>query len=258
MASEYADIPLIGVTGNAADADNGQTYTVGDKYILSVIEAAGALAVMIPPVGPRQDAHALISHLDGIMFTGAPANLDPALYGAEAEIEQDDRDPDRDATTLPLILAAIDRKLPMICICRGHQELNVALGGSLIQKVQDLPGKLDHRSDKSLPGDQRYGPRHEMTIQPGSPLERITGLQGTRKINSLHQQAIDRLAEPLQVDAISEDGIIEAVSLRQADFFNISVQWHPEHRDALSDPLNRRLFESFGEAAYIHMRTKRQ
>ena len=249
-------LPLIGVTGNAQATDNAQAYVVGDKYILSVIESAGALALMIPPVGARQPAAELVRHLDGILFTGAPANLDPELYGRESEIKQDDRDPDRDATTLPLVRAAIAAGIPMLCICRGHQELNVALGGTLHQKVQDLPGKLDHRSDKSLAPPDRYKPRHDIEIVEDGRLAAVTGLSGRRAINSLHQQAIDRLADDLQIEAVAEDGIIEAVSIRDAGFFNLSVQWHPEHADALADPLNRRLFESFGKAAYIHRQSK--
>ncbi|RED51324.1 gamma-glutamyl-gamma-aminobutyrate hydrolase family protein [Aestuariispira insulae] len=248
--------PLIGVTGNSQATDNAMAYSVGDKYILSVIEAANALAVMIPPVSDRQDADALVSRLDGIVFTGAPANLDPALYGQPAEIDQDEWDPARDATNLPLIHAAIRATLPIFCICRGHQELNVALGGSLHQKVQDLPGKLDHRSDKTLPPPDRYRPRHRIKIAQEGRLEAITGYSGEHQVNSLHQQAIDQLADRLAVEAVSEDGLIEAVSLREAGFFNISVQWHPEHPDALSDPFNKRLFESFGKAAYRHSQSK--
>jgi len=148
---------------------------------------------------------------------------------------------------LPLIAAALERRMPILALCRGLQELNVVLGGTLHQTIQDLPGKMDHRADPSLPIKQRYGLAHEVTLTSGGVLAEYAGGTGLR-VNSLHSQGIDRLADGLAVEATAPDGIIEAVRLDDPGCFVIAIQWHPEWGVA-ETPFAQNLFAAFGAAA---------
>jgi putative glutamine amidotransferase len=221
---------------------------VGEKYVSAVLDGAGGLPLLIPALGPRLDIEALLERLDGLLITGARSNIEPHHYGAAAPAGSsaafaagdpaDLRDPARDATVLPLIRRALARAVPILAICRGLQELNVALGGTLHQEVHALPGRLDHRSDKSVPPHERYRDAHPIALTQGGMLQAL--LDGAREIrvNSLHGQAIDRLAPGLVVEATAADGTIEAVSVVDAPAFALAVQWHPEWRVA---PAVRRL-----------------
>jgi putative glutamine amidotransferase len=137
--------------------------------------------------------------------------------------------------------------VPLLAICRGIQELNVALGGTLHQEVHELPGRLDHRSNKSVPMHERYEAAHQIRLTPGGTLQALLGGAAEIEVNSLHGQAIDRLAPGLAVEAIAQDGTIEAVSVTGAPAFALAVQWHPEWR-VLDNPVSRRLFAAFGAA----------
>lgn len=202
--------------------------------------AVGLGVVMIPPLGPGQQA--LLDRLDGLLLPGSPSNVHPALYDGGESLTPDLHDPARDATVLPLIRAAVARRLPLLAICRGIQELNVALGGSLHQAVHDLPGRLDHRGG---PGEMaaRYRPKHAVALTGG--LARLFGA-GSITVNSVHGQAIDRPAPGLEVEAVAPDGTIEGVRLPDAGFV-IGVQWHPEWRMA-ENPDSLALFRAFGDA----------
>lgn len=249
-------LPLIGVTGDTLPAGDTTFYKVGDKYILSVVEAAHCLAVMIPPIADKLEMDALLDRLDGIVFTGSPANIEPHHYGAESQQEESQLDRGRDATNLPLLKKVIDRNMPLFCICRGHQELNVIHGGTMHQFVHNIEGNQDHRADETIPFDERYTPKHIIKIQPGGILEKINGGLDDVVVNTVHEQAIDNLGNGLQIEAVAEDGVIEAVSLKNYENFMISVQWHPEHKLALDVPLNRKLFEAFGDAARKRLATR--
>lgn len=241
---------LIGVSGCAIADEGGRFYVkVGDKYVNAIADAAKATPMIIPPLGDIMDLDLLLDRLDGLFLTGSPSNVEPRHYEGPAFREGVKRDPRRDSTTLPLIRKAIDRGLPLFAVCRGHQELNVALGGTLHQHVEELPGKRDHRVNDDLDYMGQYDVAHSVSLRPDGPLARLVG--GTREVevNSLHSQAIDRLAPGLVVEAESPDGIIEAVSLPAAKGFLLSVQWHPEHPVALTWDLSRAMFTAFGEAA---------
>jgi putative glutamine amidotransferase len=192
------------------------------------------------------DLAGLVERLDGLLVTGSPSNVEPALYGGPSSVPGTLHDPERDATTLPLIRAALAVGVPVLAICRGIQELNVALGGSLHQRVQELPGKLDHRADHSRPVAEQYAKVHSVDLTPGGLLERITGKREIR-VNSIHAQAIDRLADGLTVEAVAPDGLIEAVSVDNAPAFALAVQWHPEWR-FWECPDSTALFQAFGQA----------
>ena len=249
--------PLIGVPACLVERDGFGHHQVGDKYVDGVSDGAGGLPLLIPALGPRLDLDALLCELDGLLITGSPSNVEPHHYGGRPPRADSPRDPARDATTLPLIRRALELAVPLFAICRGLQELNVALGGTLHQEVHELPGRADHRSDKTVPLAQRYAPVHPVSVVPGGVLQRLLGDADTIQVNSLHGQGIDRLAERLRVEALAPDGTIEAVSVRDARGFALAVQWHPEWR-VLENPTSRRLFAAFGAACRARQRARHE
>ncbi len=219
------------------------------RYGAALMAASSAIPVLIPPEG--EDMLALLDRLDGIMFNGSPSNVAPMRYGADFDATPDAHDPERDATTLPLILAALERGVPILGICRGMQELNVALGGTLFQEVHNVPGRMDHRAGE---GEQRFALKHEVMLS--GTLADISGGEKIQ-VNSLHGQAIDQLAAGLAVEAIAPDGTIEAVRVEGAKNFALAVQWHPEW-EVTHFPDRKRLFEAFGEACTAYRRDRRK
>jgi putative glutamine amidotransferase len=239
-------LPLVGIPACTRQLGHHPFHVVGDKYIRAVSDGAGALPLLIPALGGGIDPADLVNRLDGLLVTGSPSNVEPGHYQGSASVSGTLHDPQRDATTLPLIRAALAAGVPMLAICRGIQELNVALGGTLHQRVQELPGKLDHRADDSRPVEEQYAKVHPVRLTPGGLLAGITGCQEIR-VNSIHAQAIDRLAHGLAVEATAPDGLIEAVSVTDAPAFALAVQWHPEWR-YWECPDSTALFAAFGRA----------
>ncbi len=184
---------------------------------------------------------------DGVLFTGSHSNVEPHRYRGEASEPGTWHDPERDATTLPMILAAVDAGLPVLGICRGFQEMNVAFGGSLWQKVHEAPGLSDHRERKDDPVDLQYGPAHEVQLVEGGLLRRLAG-QGSVRVNSLHGQGVQRLGDRLVVEAVAPDGLVEAFRVEGAAGFALAVQWHPEWK-AAENEFSTALFAAFGAAA---------
>jgi putative glutamine amidotransferase len=201
---------------------------------------------MIPSMIDALQLDDLLEHFDGIVMTGAVSNVHPPHYGEQPTAAHEPYDHGRDATTLKLIEKVLKRGLPLFCICRGFQELNVVLGGTLETELQDIEGRLDHRAPKHDDVDVRYAPSHAINIRPGGLLEQILGKRETM-VNSIHRQGIKRLAKGLQVEATAPDGIIEAVSVRDAKAFAMGTQWHPEFK-ALNNPDSVKLFTAFGNA----------
>lgn len=222
-------------------------HAVSDTYVRAVDLVIGGLPCLIPAMGERADVAGFVGRLDGLILTGSPSNVEPSRYGGPPHPDGVPEDPARDAVTLPLIRAAIEAGVPMLAICRGMQELNVALGGSLDQRVQDLPGRMDH----STPTEQAFAPlriakAHMVSVAEGSVLAGIVG--GTAlSVNSLHNQAVARLAPGLVVEATAPDGTIEAVRVQGARGFAIGVQWHPEY-DFETDSASRAIFAAFADA----------
>ncbi|HRY25524.1 MAG TPA: gamma-glutamyl-gamma-aminobutyrate hydrolase family protein [Geminicoccaceae bacterium] len=239
--------PLIGVSACRKVTEMATAHSVGDKYVAAVIDGAGGLPVLIPALGRALPVDTLIDRLDGVFLTGSPSNLDPALYGGPPRPPGDPADCDRDATTLPLIRACLEQGVPLLAVCRGMQEMNVALGGTLFGRLHEVAGRRDHRSDKTLSYEGRYGPRHAVRLRPGGKLQAILGEVEEIEVNSLHGQGIDRLAPRLEVEATAPDGTIEAVSVPSAKTFALAVQWHPEWRVA-EIAQHRLLFAAFGAA----------
>lgn len=239
--------PLIGVTACARQGDRHVFHSVATQYVDAVVTGSGGLPLIVPALGSKSDVATLVARLDGLLLTGSPSNVEPHHYDGTPSRDGTLHDPARDATTLPLIRRSIEAGLPLLAICRGHQELNVALGGTLHQHVQELPGKRDHRA-RQLPSNQdRYGFVHTVDLAPGGMLARLAGTNAAT-VNSLHAQAIDRLAPGLTVEATAPDDIIEAVRVAGARSFALGIQWHPEWHIA-DDELSRAIFAAFGDAA---------
>jgi putative glutamine amidotransferase len=247
--------PLIGIPACVRELDRQPFHTVGEKYITAVSGAAGGVPFVIPSLGDIYDMRDLVRRLDGLMVTGSPSNVAVKLYGGQPDRPDSPQDPQRDATTLPLIRAALAEGLPLFCICRGIQELNVALGGTLHTHVHEKPGALDHRAPSTEDMNVKYGPRHAVDLAADGELARLLGVRRI-EVNSLHWQAIDRLAERLAVEGRAPDGVIEAVRVRETSAFALGVQWHPEWNAALN-PVSTVLFRAFGDAARARAERRR-
>jgi putative glutamine amidotransferase len=219
---------------------------VGEKYIAAVRDAVGAVPLLIPVLEKPIDPTEVLSAVDGLLFTGSHSNVAPHRYGGAHPREGVLQDERRDTTALPLLSAAIDRGMPTLCICRGFQELNVALGGTLHQHVEEVPGRIDHRASPDASIDQQYGPAHEVLISEGGMLAKLSR-ERAAKVNSLHSQGIDQLAPSLFVEARAPDQTIEAVSLPTSKGFLLGVQWHPEW-NWVNDPVSKALFFAFRDA----------
>lgn len=242
---------IVGIPACARTRNGLLWHETPARYAAAVEGGAGAVPVMIPPLGAAQLA--ILDRLDGLLVPGSPSNVHPDLYAGGASLTPDLHDAARDATALPLIRAAIQRGLPVLAICRGIQELNVALGGTLHQKLHELPGRLDHRGGEG-PIEVRYGPKHDVRLS--GRLARILGATEIT-VNSLHGQAIDRPAPHLVVEAVAPDGTIEAVRVEDARGFAFGVQWHPEY-GYLDNPASLALFRAFGEACRAYRQELRE
>lgn len=238
--------PIIGIPADRRELAPHVYHVVGEKYLTAVTDAAGGLPLMIPALAERIDLGAVLDLVDGILLTGSYSNVDPGRYAGPPSAPGTPHDPERDAVTLELIPAALERGIPLFAICRGFQEMNVALGGSLHQRVHEVPGMLDHREDKTQPLELQYGPAHEVVLTPGGLLHGLFGKDRV-EVNSVHGQGVERLAPGLCVEATAPDGLAEAFRVEAAPAFNLAVQWHPEWR-AVHNPLSMAMFEAFGEA----------
>jgi putative glutamine amidotransferase len=225
---------------------NHPAHAVVKKYVDAVVDGAGGIPLLVPAEGDAAWAEALVARLDGLLMTGSPSNVEPHHYAGEPSLPDTLHDPARDAIALPLLRAAVKADLPVLAICRGIQELNVALGGSLYQNLHLVPGRLDHRAPKLEAVEDRYAHRaHGVALTAGGYFEQLAGSHELT-VNSLHSQGIDRLAPALRIEAVAPDQQIEAVSLPNARFV-VGVQWHPEFRFA-EDPFAAKLFAAFGAA----------
>jgi len=257
MSKNTAPRPLVGVaaTYSTDNPNRFPLHTTSDKYLRSVVDGAGAVPISIPALGDLLDHGRIADSLDGLLLPGGRANIEPHHYGGPPFPDDEHIDPGRDATVLPLVRACVDKGVPVFGICRGIQELNVALGGSLHYRIHMLPGKQDHRMRRDLGTvEERFALRHLIHITPDGLLEELAGERQVM-VNSLHGQGIDKPASGLEVEATSPDGVIEAVRLAGAKSFTVGVQWHAEWGFE-EHKLSRRLFEAFGEAARERARSK--
>jgi putative glutamine amidotransferase len=224
-------------------------YHVAGKKYIDAVRLAGCQPLIVPSA-TGQELDALLELAQGVLLTGSPSNVHPSHFQEDVLDPALPLDPERDAWTLPLIPKTIERGMPLFAICRGFQEMNVALGGSLHQAVHRVPGYRDHRDDETLPIDVQYGPAHEVLVEPGGLLERTLQAESIM-VNSLHGQGVSRLARGLRIEARAPDGLVEAFSVDNAPGFALGVQWHPEWR-AEHNPVSVKLFRAFGEAALAY------
>ena len=237
------NVPIIGIPTCTRTVNERVFHSVNEKYPNALMDATDCLPMLIPAIGSKVDVCVMLDRLDGLLLTGSPSNVHPSHYGGEASHPETMNDPERDATTLPLIREAVRRDLPILAICRGIQELNVALGGTLHQRVHELPGAVDHRYSKDTPEEKRG---HEVALTAGGFFAGLAGGASRIKVNSRHGQGIDRVASRLRVEAVAPDGLIEAVVLPDARFV-VGVQWHPEDL-ARENAFSQALFGAFAAA----------
>jgi putative glutamine amidotransferase len=245
--------PFIGIPADRRILGLHPFHCVGEKYINAVADGAGAIPLVIPSLG-EGNLDAILNRIDGLLLTGSASNVEPRHYQGPASAPGTLHDPHRDATTLPLIPQAIKAGLPVLAICRGFQEMNVAFGGTLHQKLHEVPGLNDHRDDESQPLEVQYGPAHEVGLAPGGWFRQWAGADRLT-VNSLHSQGVNALGEGLIVEATATDGVVEAFRVAAAPAFAVAVQWHPEWQFA-TNQFSRALFAAFGEATRRHASNK--
>lgn len=219
--------PIIGLASDQRLIAPHGYHCVGDKYVRAVVHAAGGIPLLLPADAPHVAAPELLEQLDGLVLPGAYSNIDPVRYRGGPAHPDLPLDRARDAIDLGLIPLALEMDVPLFAICRGFQALNVALGGSIHQKVHEIPGLMDHRENKQDPLEVQYAVAHPVTLEPGGMLAALVEAP-EQMVNSVHGQGVDRLAEGLAVEARAPDGLIEAVRVEDARGFALGVQWHPE------------------------------
>jgi len=245
--------PLIGVTADTAMDGPHRVHQAGEKYLASVITAANAIPVIIPSLNlPGRD---VLSQIDGLLVTGGYSNIEPWRYGANSTGD-DCRDARRDETTLSLIPDAVALGVPLLGICRGLQEMNVAYGGTLHQRLHDVSSFMEHREDNTAPLDVQYGLAHAITIDPGGILATIAGTDA-QMVNTVHRQGIDRLGAGLRVEARAPDGLIEAISVTGSEQFTLGVQWHPEYR-VTDNAFSMLIYQAFANACRLRQKQRWQ
>ena len=229
---------------------------VGEKYLEALIEGAGALPFLIPVLAEHLDEREVIEEIDGLFLTGSTSNVEPHHYAGEPSEPGTEHDPHRDAATLPLARKALEIGMPLFAVCRGFQELNVALGGSLHQKVHAVPGYHNHKENPDDSLDVQYGPSHPVSLVEGGLLRRLAGADSI-EVNSLHGQGVARLAEGVSVEAIADDGLVEAFRVDDVPGFSLAVQWHPEWHVA-DNEFSMAIFGAFGDACRRYAAKRRQ
>jgi putative glutamine amidotransferase len=241
--------PIVGIIGNHHLLnDQYSVHAGGTMNCEAICEVSGAIPFLIPSDPRFVSVDELVTICDGFLFTGARANVHPEEYGEPATDAHGDFDRDRDALVLPLIRTLVERGQPLMGVCRGFQEVNVAMGGTLYPEIRDLPGRMNHRMPPDGTIEEKFALRHEVQFTPSGP---FANLFGSRKVmtNTLHGQGIKTAGPRIEIDGHAPDGTPEAIYVRDAPGFTLSVQWHPEYC-AAQDPVSRLLFAAFGEALH--------
>ena len=249
MQSNMQLKPIVLIPADVKNLGGHDFHAVGHKYIMAVITAAGAMPLVVPSIENHLDIDELLNIADGILLTGSQSNVHPTHYSQAVHNTALPLDTARDALTLKLIHAAIQKQVPLLAICRGFQELNVAFGGSLHQAVQEVEGFADHREDKFQAQDLQYAPSHKISLVANGQLTKLLKTDEIM-VNSLHGQGVDRLGVGLIAEAHAQDGLIEAVRVKNAQAFALGVQWHPEWQ-VMHNAHYLAIFNSFGEACKV-------
>jgi putative glutamine amidotransferase len=239
--------PIVAILTDRAELHGHAAYVGFQGYVRAISKVGEGLPLLLPAAAEAIDAESLIAGIDGVLLTGSPSNVAPERYGAPPLPATTKLDPDRDAVVLPLIPKLIASGVPVLGICRGFQELNVAFGGTLHPAIHEQHGRLDHREgDHTRPIQRWYEDSHDLYVVPGGRLAQLAG-GGRVSVNSLHHQGVERLGKGLRVEATAPDGLIEAFSIEGAPSGTLAVQWHPEMR--IDDcALSRAIFADFGLA----------
>jgi putative glutamine amidotransferase len=245
---------LVAVSTDVKQFENYTWHATPKEYLEAAAEVAGVFPVLVPSLGDCLKLDDLLDVVGGVIITGSKSNVHPSLYGEVTSEANGPYDRARDATTMPLIRLAVTRGIPLLAICRGMQELNVALGGTLAAEIQERPGSLDHRPPPSTDLRERFAIRHTVSISPNSCLAAVLGAKDIR-VNSLHRQAVGKLGSRLQIEAYASDGTVEAISVRGASAFAIGVQWHPEYW-VKTDESSAKIFRAFGSAVREYIERK--
>jgi putative glutamine amidotransferase len=238
--------PVVGIPADRRQIDPHPFHVVGEKYATAVRDGADAIPFLIPALGNTIDAETVLQRVDGILLTGSPSNVEPHHYDGAASRPGTLHDPHRDETTLPLIKLALEKGVPVFAVCRGFQELNVVLGGTLHQYVHEVEGYHRHKENPDDPLDVQYGPSHEIHLVEGGLLRDLAGTD-TVTVNSLHSQGIARLADGVTVEAVADDGLVEGFRVDGARNFALAVQWHPEWQ-VTQNRFSMAIFKAFGDA----------
>lgn len=242
--------PVVAIICDTSQSGPHMYHQVGDKYVQALVRCADVTPVLIPALDTPINPENIFAIADGVLFTGGYSNIQRHHYGEAPAPEGEHEDPLRDKNTLALVNAVLAEGIPMLGICRGLQELNVALGGTLYPRVHEIEGRMDHREDKSAPVEVQYGHAHSVNVAKGGTLEAVTG-ESSFMVNTVHGQAIRDLAPGLKIEATADDETIEAVSVENAKDFALAVQWHPEWK-AWEDAPSTKIFEAFGKAVRTH------
>jgi putative glutamine amidotransferase len=245
--------PVVGIIGSAHLAENRfPAQRVGERNLSAVADVAGALPMIFAGDPALTDIDALLETVDGVLLTGARANIHPTYFGAEEHPSYEPYDRRRDALALQLVRVCVERGVPLLGVCRGFQEMNVAYGGSLHPEIRELPGRLNHRMPRLPTGEIHpdheviYGERHNVRLVPGGVFAKLLGRE-TIRVNSLHGQGILVPGKRIVVEGVAEDDTIEAIRIADAPGFVLGVQWHAEY-EPQRNPVNRALFQAFGAA----------
>lgn len=239
--------PVVGIIGNFYMLnDDYPVHATGTMNSDAIANVSGCCPLAIPSDPKFVSVEELMEICDGFLFTGGRPNVHPEEYGEEATEAHGEFDRARDAITLPLIRACVEAGQPILAVCRGFQELNVAMGGSLYPEIRDLPGRMNHRMPPDGTIDEKFALRHKVTFTPDGPFAKVMGSQEVMT-NTLHGQGIKVAGPRVVIDGTAPDGTPEAVYIKDAPGFTLAVQWHPEY-NAAQDPVSKPLFESFGEA----------
>lgn len=245
--------PVIGVIGNTHVIENRfPAHVVGERNLRAIADVVGALPLMFAGAPDITDVGALLDAVDGILLTGARANVHPTRFGTEPDKRYEPYDVARDTVALAVTEACVQRGVPIFGICRGLQEMNVAFGGTLHPEIRDIPGRMNHRMPRLSSGEIHPDPtvvfadRHDVRLTPGGAFAHLFGRDVIR-VNSLHGQGIEVPGRRIVIEGTAEDGTIEAIRVADATAFALGVQWHAEY-DPQTNPVNKTLFEAFGEA----------
>lgn len=238
--------PVIGVPADRRTLNPHPFHMVGEKYLKALVDGADALPLIVPVLADDFDVSEILEKVDGVLLTGSPSDIEPHHYDGDPSRAGTLHDPNRDALTLPLARGALDTGVPVLAVCRGFQELNVVLGGSLHQHVDEVPGYHNHKENPEDPLDVQYGLSHSVTLVDGGLLQKLHG-DASVMVNSLHGQGVKRLADGVTVEAVADDGLIEAFTVDGASGFALAVQWHPEWK-VTENPFSMEIFKAFGDA----------